>query len=299
MRKRWGIGKVRANGDIHHAVDALVVACTTDGMIQQISRHAQYKECRYTHTDASALAVDETTGEVFKIFPYPWPQFRKELEGHLSSNPPKFLADLHLPMYVSGELEAPTSPIFVSRMPMRKVTGAAHKDTVKSPRMLADSQVIVKRSLQDLKLDKNGQIANYYAPESDRLLYQALVERLKMFGGDGTKAFAEPFHKPKSDGTPGPIVNKVKLWEPSTLNVSLHGGNGVADNDSMVRVDVFHVEDAGYYLVPIYVADTKKPYCPKEPALRISRIISGRKCPMKTFSSPCIPMISSASLAEK
>ena len=262
MRKRWGIGKVRANGDVHHAVDALVVACTTDGMIQQISRHAKYKECRYAHTEELSLAVDEATGEVIKSFPYPWPQFRKELEAHLSSDPQKVLTDMRLPMYVSGELTAPIAPIFVSRMPMRKVTGAAHKDTVKSPRVLDEDLVIVKRPLQDLKLDKNGQIANYYAPESDRLLYQALVDRLKQFDGDGAKAFAEPFHKPKSDGTPGPIVKKVKLCEPTTLNVALHGGSGVADNDSMVRVDVFYVEDDGYYLVPIYVADTKKEKLP-------------------------------------
>jgi CRISPR-associated endonuclease Csn1 len=138
-------------------------------------------------------------------------------------------------------------------MPRRKVTGPAHKDTVKSPRLLEDGYVIVKRPLQDLTL-KN--IETYYAPDSDRLLYNAIVERLNAFGGDGKKAFAEDFHKPRHDGTPGPIVRKVKLLEPSTLNVPLHKGNGVADNEAMVRIDVFHVEDDGYYFVPIYIADT-------------------------------------------
>ena len=99
-------------------------------------------------------------------------------------------------------------------------------------------------------------------PHSDRLLYEALKVQLKRFGGDGKKAFTEPFHKPKSDGTPGPVVNKVKLCEPSTLNVSVHNGMGVADNDSMIRIDVFHVENDGYYFVPIYVADTLKPELP-------------------------------------
>ena len=261
MRKRWGIRKIRANGDLHHAVDAVVVACTTDALIQQVSRYARYKECRYTQSDLGSLFEDETTGEVLKVFPYPWPQFRKELEGWLSSNPARFLADQRLPLYAAGELTAPQSPLFVSRMPMRKVTGAAHKDTVKSPVLLDQGKTVVKRSLQDLKL-KNGRIENYYAPESDRLLYDALVARLTQFGGDGKKAFAEPFHKPKNDGTPGPVVKKVKLWEPTTLNVSLHDGKGVADNDSMVRVDVFYVDGEGYYLVPIYVADTLKDTLP-------------------------------------
>ena len=153
-------------------------------------------------------------------------------------------------------------PLFVSRMPRRKVTGPAHKETIKSGKALKSGQMVVKKTLADLKLDKDGEIADYYMPQSDRLLYEALKARLSQFGGDGKKAFAEEFHKPKSDGTPGPIVNKVKLCEPTTLNVSVHGGNGVADNDSMVRIDVFHVENDGYYFVPIYVADTLKPELP-------------------------------------
>lgn len=259
LRARWGISKIRADGDVHHAVDALVVACTTNAMIQRVSKYAAYRECKYHPEADQSLFVDESTGEVIDHFPYPWPQFRKELEGHLSSNPAHMLTDLHLPMYVSGQLTAPTHPIFISRMPKRKISGPAHKDTVKSPKALEDNRVIVKRSLQDLNL-KN--IENYYAPESDRLLYEAIVQRLTQFGGDGKKAFAEEFRKPKSDGTPGPVVKKVKLWEPTTLNVSLHDGKGVADNESMVRIDVFYVEDDGYYLVPIYVADACKAELP-------------------------------------
>lgn len=259
LRKRWGIRKVRANGDVHHAVDALVVVCATNGILQKVSQYARYRECRYTPDADKSYLVDETTGEVVREFPYPWPQFRKELDGHLSSAPDKVLADMRLPMYVSGELQAPRNPIFVSRMPMRKITGAAHKDTVKSPREIDRGRVIVKRSLQDLNL-KN--IENYYAPESDKLLYDAILRQLKAFGGDGKKAFAEEFRKPRHDGTPGPVVKKVKLWEPTTLNVALHQGNGVADNDTMVRVDVFYVEEDGYYLVPVYVADTCKEKLP-------------------------------------
>ena len=230
-------------------------------MIRQVSRYSTYKECRYQPDTDRSFLVDESTGEIVTAFPYPWTQFRKELEGHLSSNPAKVLADLRLPMYVSGQLQAPQHPIFVSRMPTRKITGAAHKDTVKSPCALDMDRVVVKRPLQDLTL-KN--IENYYAPESDRLLYDAIVQRLKEFGGDGKKAFAQEFRKPKSDGTPGPVVKKVKLWEPTTLNVKLHQGNGIADNDTMVRVDVFYIEDDGYYFVPIYVADTCKKVLPNQ-----------------------------------
>ena len=93
-------------------------------------------------------------------------------------------------------------------------------------------------------------------PQSDRLLYEALKAQLAKFGGSGEKAFAEPFRKPKSDGTPGPIVKKVKLCEKATLSVPVLDGKGAADNDSMVRIDVFFVENDGYYFVPVYVSDT-------------------------------------------
>lgn len=262
MRKRWGISKIREDGDLHHAVDALVIACTTDGMIQQVSRYARLRECEYAHTDTGSIAIDSKTGEILRQFPYPWPWFRKELEARLCKDPSRVIADLRLPFYMEEDAPA-VKPLFVSRMPKRKVTGAAHKDTVKSAKALNEGFAVIKRPLSALKLDKDGEIANYYMPQSDRLLYEALKARLAAFGGDGAKAFAQPFYKPKSDGTPGPLVNKVKLCEPTTLSVPVQRDTAIADNDSMVRVDIFHVEGDGYYFVPIYVADTLKPELPK------------------------------------
>ena len=264
LRSRWGITKIRENGDLHHAVDALVIACTTDGMIQNISRYSAWQERKYSPVDDGSVAVDPDTGEVLQHFPYPWPCFRKELEARLGSNPLQAVTSQRFPIYMGRDF--PIRPLFVSRMPRRKVTGAAHKETIKSPVALDNGYVVVKKPLADLKLDKDGEIANYYeqAKQDDRLLYEALKAQLKLYGGDGKKAFTQPFRKPKSDGTPGPIVNKVKLCEPTTLNVPVHQGKGVADNDSMVRIDVFKVEGDGYYFVPIYVADTLKPELPNK-----------------------------------
>ena len=263
LRKRWGIAKNREDGDLHHAVDAVVIACATDGMINQVSRYSQLRECRYIQGDGESFAVDERTGEVLRRFPYPWPDFKRELEARLANDPCRVICDSKLSFYLDSELMARVKPIFVSRMPRRKVTGAAHLDTVKSGKALDKGYVIVKRPLTDLKL-KNGEIEDYYSAESDRLLYEALKDRLTAFNGDAKEAFAAPFYKPKSDGTPGPLVKKVKLAEKSTLNVPVHSGNGVAANDSMVRIDVFHVEGDGYYFVPIYVADTLKKELPSK-----------------------------------
>lgn len=255
MRKRWGISKIRENGDLHHAVDAVVIACVTQGMIQRISRYSYYMETK----DNGDYVVDTETGELVTRFPLPWPHFRDELDIRLTQNAEKLrqqLNDVNYDSYATIDLDT-VNPPFVSRMSNHKVTGAAHKETVRSGKMAYRGKTISKVALTALKLGKDGEIENYYAPDSDRLLYEALKERLTAYGGDGKKAFAEgTFYKPKSDGTPGPVVKKVKIMDVASSMVEVQGHTGVADNETMVRCDVFYVEGDGYYFVPIYVADT-------------------------------------------
>lgn len=264
MRKRWGINKIRENGDLHHAADAAVIACVTDGMINKISRWSKYHETEFEIVENGAVEIDPRTGEYLGRFPLPYPEFRKELDARLWDNEEHMQEVLSKLVNYQGVNLQTIHSSFVSRMPTHKVTGPAHMDTVRSPRHLEeDGIVLVKTNLQDLKL-KDGEIENYYKPESDLLLYNAIKEQLEKFGGDGKKAFKEEFHKPKADGTPGPVVRKVKTYKKSTMNVALNDGKGVADNGSMVRIDVFFVEGEGYYFVPIYVADTLKPKLPNK-----------------------------------
>lgn len=242
----------------------LCVAITTDRMIQRIFNYAKRREWgpkvlgNYVDPETGELLTQEAFDEKYApSFPPPWPQFRQELEARLALDPDAEIRLLNLPHY---DPEQVVRPVFVSRMPNRKVSGAAHKEAIRSGKLPGYS--IVKTALTDLKLGKEGEIKDYYNPSSDRLLYEALQERLKLFGGDGKKAFAQPFHKPKRDGTPGPAVNKVKTYGKSSLNVAACGG--IADNGGMVRIDVFHVEDDGYYFVPIYTADTVKEVLPQK-----------------------------------
>jgi CRISPR-associated endonuclease Csn1 len=256
FRKRWGISKVREDGDLHHAVDALVVACTSDGMIQKVSRHCDYKEKRYVQLDEHV--VDKKTGEIIEKFPMPWEGFRNELDIRLMDDPMKFLNSI-------GEFtEDNIKPIFVSRMPKRKITGAAHKETIFSPKLKDEGLILLKRPLEKLKLDKDGEIENYYNPDSDRRLYQELKEQLEKYDNYGKKAFSEPFYKPTKNGGKGPVVKKVKVYEKASLTVDVHNGKGVAYNDSMIRIDIFHVEGEGYYFIPIYIADRMKKELPNK-----------------------------------
>ncbi len=272
LRKRWGLAKDR-NTDRHHALDAVVVACCTDGMIQKISKNVQARELAFAH---GLQYIDIETGEKLDrgtsreewderfgvMLPLPWQYFRKELEIRMSDHPEYFARDLQKWNYPDPD---GVKPIFVSHMPNHKITGAEHKETVSSARHF-DKQgiVILKTELKNLKL-KDGEIEDYYAPQDDRLLYEALKERLKQYEGNKEKqAFDEPFYKPKADGSLGPLVKKVKLAKKQTLGVLL-GKNGIAENAEMVRIDVFR-ENGKYYFVPIYVSDMKKDKLPNRAA---------------------------------
>lgn len=259
VRKRLGIQKIREDGDLHHAVDAAVVACVSPGMIQKITQYTKHRECirktkeGYLDTETGELMTREAYDAKYSPrFPAPWERFRQELEARLSDNPAEEIARLHLATYDSEE---EIKPVFVSRKQTHKISGAAHEATIRSAKKPGGS--ISKKPLTSLSLNKKtGEIEGYYAPESDRLLYEALKKRLEEFDGNAEKAFAEPFYKPKRDGTRGPLVKKVKIYEKKTITVPVGGGN--ADNGSMIRVDVFYIEDDGYYYVPIYTADVIK-----------------------------------------
>ena len=264
LRGRWGVQKIREDGDLHHCLDAAVIAATTPGLVQRLTAYNKHRE---TWERPPAGYVDPATGELIELpqearrdpFPKPWERFRQELEARLDPIDPRHQIDLlKLETYESDE---EIKPVFVSRMPNHKVTGAAHAETIRSSKG-GDGFTVTKTPLTNLKLNKFGEIEGYYNPASDTLLYDALLARLKDFGGDGAKAFVQPFYKPKKDGTPGPRVDKVKICEKATVGLPVR--DGIAANGSMVRIDVFYVEDDGYYFVPIYVADTKKESLPNK-----------------------------------
>lgn len=262
LRKRWGLQKNRLAGDLHHAMDAVVVACVSEGMIRKITRYSQYCEARF----ARGRIVDYETGEVINPleerfgvrFIEPWENFKLEVESRLSDNPAIRICNYNLDNYLHPEN---VQPVFVSRMPQRKNSGPAHEDTVRSGRLLAEGFIVSKVEITKLKLDADGEIMGYYNPSSDPKLYNALKKRLHDFNGVATEAFKEKFYKPASPGKPASVVKKVKTIKASTLNVMVN--KGVAANGDMIRIDVFKKTD-GYYWVPIYVSDMVKPDLPNK-----------------------------------
>lgn len=287
LRKRWGLPHKDRSTDTHHAMDAVTIACCTEGMIQKISRSMQILELRYMH---NGRMFDEETGEIYDHekytlqewkdkfgvhIPRPWEEFKNELDVRMGEDPLNFL-DIHpdvakaldYPEYYypdsANNWKGFIRPIFVSRMPNHKVTGQANKDTVRSPRLFKEGYVISKVPLTSLKL-KDDEIVNYYNKESDMLLYNALKSQLKECNNDAEKAFAQEFHKPKADGSKGPVVKKVKVIEKQSSGVYVHEGKGITANGDMIRIDVFR-ENGKYFFVPIYAADVVKKVLPNKAA---------------------------------
>ncbi len=262
MRKRWGISKFREDTDKHHCVDATVVACITPGIIQRVTKYSKQRENYY---------VDRDIRFNNEKFPLPWPEFKKELDARTIANPQRLLAEMNLANYIGVDIEK-IRPVFVSRMTRKKTTGQAHKETVRAWRDVTvngvtEKKTVTKTALQDLKLDKNNEILNYYNPSSDRLLYELLRDRLIAAGGNGKKAFAEGYVlKPAVKGGASPKVKKVKIYDTSNLNVPIN--EGVAANGDMVRIDLYKVEGDGYYFVPVYVSDLIKDKLPAKASVQ-------------------------------
>lgn len=127
LRARWGLVKVRGDSDRHHALDAAVVAACSHGMVKRLSDYSRRKELEKAAKDF----VDVETGEIINHFPRPWPHFRNELEARLKLDDPALLREemQHLGTYTEEALQT-VRPLFVSRAPQRRNSGAAHMDTI-------------------------------------------------------------------------------------------------------------------------------------------------------------------------
>lgn len=260
LRGFWGLRKVRAENDRHHALDAVVVACSTVAMQQKITYFVHYKEMNAF----DGKTIDKETGEVLHQkthFPQPWEFFAQEVMIRVFGKPdgkpefeeadtPEKLRTL-LAEKLSSRPEAVheyVTPLFVSRAPNRKMSGQGHMETVKSAKRLDEGISVLRVPLTQLKLKDLEKMVNR---EREPKLYEALKARLEAHKDDPAKAFAEPFYKYDKAGNRTQQVKAVRVEQVQKTGVWVRNHNGIADNATMVRVDVFE-KGGKYYLVPIY-----------------------------------------------
>lgn len=257
LRARWGLIKVREEGDLHHALDAAVIAAASRALVKRMADYSRRNELEMVR----GAAIDPETGEVLDVaalrqmernFPEPWPHFRQELLARLSVNPAE-----HLHMLPGYDDPAAALPVRVSRAPTRRGLGAAHQETIRSRR--GENQSAVKTPLTELTLKDLENIVGY---GRDTALIEAIRERLEASGGDGKKAFdtkQPPLRKPSHDPDKAPVIRSVKLLTVQKSGIPIRGG--IANNGAMLRVDLFS-KGGKFHAVPVYVADTVKAELP-------------------------------------
>src|SRR5690606_9463266 len=118
-RGAWGFPDKDRRNDRHHAVDAIVLACSTQAQVKALAEWNKYR-ARLKNPQGRPKP------------PMPWESFRSDVKTAVFG-----------PKNAEGRREG---GIFVSRMPVRKVTGPAHEKTIRQIKNLPDgSRQIIQR----------------------------------------------------------------------------------------------------------------------------------------------------------
>lgn len=265
LRHFWGIQKNREESDKHHALDAVVIACANSKNIKKVSDYSRKKNL-YINSKGEETEYNKN----IKI-ELPWPEFRDELLARLENgdNNSQLYSLINGKFYNYDDIEVEKiKPIFVSRKPERKVKGKAHKDTLYSQKFIRQgfNFKTVKKPLKSISkteitdIISNPNFRQLYM--SDKAVYDDIYERMKEADFKAEKAFSNEYRKHSKNGN-GPIVRSITIPVSGGTGVELKKNKSIAENDTMVRVDVFE-KDKKFYLVPIYVADFVKKQLPNK-----------------------------------
>jgi len=232
LRRAWGIQGLKKDkdgnripDDRHHALDALIVAATTQGALNRFTRQIQKEEEVGSDRD-------------FARFPLPWLGFVAEARSWI------------------GEDGDGRPRIVVSRAERRRARGEAHGATIRAVEEVDGKAVIYERkpveklTLADLDLvkgaDRNGEMIG----ELRRWIEAgkpASAPPRKRFGGLNQRGEEkEPEHHE--------AIRKISLRSKKKPDVLVRGG--AADRGEMTRIDVFRKQNRRgaweYFLVPVY-----------------------------------------------
>lgn len=280
LRKRWGLAKDRAEDVLHHAKDAAVVAAIDQKIVMQANLYAKHHEIKalLAATKTMEEKTDKLTGEITdedefdkaqrrkaailvlssKHFPQPWDNFGKEvMKRTLNTDIATLQNELRGLENYDDEFRLSIKPIFVSRMPRRKATARAHKETIRSPKVKDSDQRTVRMPLNKIK---RKDVENSVLKESDKWLYDKLLKRLDTHDNNPEKAFAEPIYKNDKkfdkNGNQLSPVSTIKVYSTQPSGFYINDGKAFVNNGSMVRLDVYQKPNKKgkieHFFVPVY-----------------------------------------------
>ena len=286
LRKRWGLAKDRAEDVLHHAKDAAVVAAIDQSIVRQANLFAKRGEIAalLAATKTMEEKTDKLTGEIIdedefdkaqrrkdaaivltsKYFPQPWDNFGKEvMKRTLNTDIATLQNELRGLDNYDEDFRLSIKPIFVSRMPRRKATAQAHKETIRSPKFKDNDQRTVRMPLNKVK---RKDVENSVLKESDKWLYDKLLERLDAHDNNPEKAFTEPVYKNDKkfdkNGKQLSPVSTIKVYSTQPSGFYINDGKAFVNNGSMIRLDVYQKPNKKgkieHFFVPVYAHQVGK-----------------------------------------
>jgi CRISPR-associated endonuclease Csn1 len=228
LRRAWGLeGLKKINGervedDRHHAVDAVVLAATTESLLQNMTREIQVREREGRQDDIFHVSA-------------PWPSFRPDVVRAVYG-------------------EDGSRGVFVSRAERRRARGKAHDATIKQVREIEGQKIVYERKPVEKLTVKDLEripVPEAYGKVVDpKKLRNQMVEALRAWIVAG-----RPRSEDKLPRSPkGDIIRKVRVATKDNVAIDLRGGT--VDRGDMARVDVFRKKNPRgrweYYIVPIY-----------------------------------------------
>ncbi|MCB9478064.1 MAG: type II CRISPR RNA-guided endonuclease Cas9 [Deltaproteobacteria bacterium] len=221
LRKEWGLnhliggpwGKKNRDNHKHHALDAVVVACSTRAQLQQLTRLYQQRESIGQSNTAS--------------FAPPWPSFVEEVDHLLNKREQTWK--------INGR-EITTRGLLVSTRVERKIRGKFHDESIYGPSKEYRNQLQTPQHksahlgpkgefrirIEVEKLNAQKLVDENKPYICDQAVRQAILDYCKARGVDPsnggkfppTKNFFGELTMPRrhSDGLPNPIRN-VRIWK--------------------------------------------------------------------------------------
>ena len=236
---------------------------STDENTGEITDEATFTQAQKDLAQAEYFKL-RSNEETKNRFPAPWPDFSKEvMKRTLNTDIATLQNELRGLDNYDEDFRLSVKPIFVSRMPRRKATAQAHKETIRSPKVKDNDQRTVRMPLNKVK---RKDVENSVLKESDKWLYDKLLERLDAHGDNPEKAFAEPIYKNDKkidkNGKKLSPVSTVKVYSTQPSGFYINNGKAFVNNGSMVRLDVYQKPNKKgkieHFFVPVYAHQVGK-----------------------------------------
>jgi len=244
LRRGWGLQGLKKDdnrnriGDRHHAVDAIVIAATTESMVVTLTHAFQEAERKGLARDFAGQKLPER-----------WPGFRQQAEQAVEA-------------------------VNVSRSERRRISRELHKEQLKQIRRIDGTETVFER--KDVQKLTEADLQSIPIPTPYRniinpeRLHAAMLSAIRLWWAEGRPKDNMPRMpngdmirkvRVKSAKPTGVLVRRGSLnlgaREQISREISWRYSDGAsAGRGEMIRVDVFQNidqnQDRNFYIVPIY-----------------------------------------------